>query len=191
MDDGRPAAAGLEQVLRAEGSVHPAQTGVVDEGARAHDEDLRREGVRLHEGLDLRVRDFLEARHGGEGGPGGGVEVLGGLDEGLAGAVHGVFPAGEAAEVVACVCAPGAEGVAGALGPDGALDVRGLELAVDAEEGAGGVDVELGVEEGVAVLDALGDAEGDGDGGGAAGGEEGEEVGGGGGDDEGLFGVAG
>lgn len=141
MDNSRPAAAALQQVLRAERSLHPAQTGVVDEVTRAHDEDLRREGVRLHEGLDLRVRDFLEARHGGKRGPGGGVDMLGGLDEGLA--------------------------------------------------GAGGVDVELGVEEGVAVLDALGDAEGDGDGGGAAGGEEGEEVGGGGGDDEGLFGVAG
>ncbi len=119
------------------------------------------------------------------------MDVLGGVDEGLAGAVHGVFPAGEAAEVIPCFRAPGAEGVAGALSPDGALDVGGLELAVNAEEGAGGVDVELGVEEGVAVGDALGDAEGDGDGGGAAGGLEGEEVGGVGGDDEGLFGVAG
>lgn len=81
--------------------------------------------------------------------------------------------------------------MAAALGPNGALDVRGLQLAVDAEDGAVAVDVELGVEEGVAVRDTLGDAEGDGYGGGAAGGAEGGDFGRGGIDDEGLFGVLG
>lgn len=177
MDDGTPAAAGLDEVQRAENILHPPQTSVIDIGASADNENLRREGVGFHEGLDLGVGAGLEARHGGEGGPGGGVDVLSVLDEGLARAVHGVFPAAQAAEIVAGCGGPDAQGVAAALGPDGALDVGGLQLAVHAEEDAGAVDVQLRVEERGAVRDALGDAEGDGDGGGAAGGEGGGEFG--------------
>lgn len=102
-----------------------------------------------------------------------------------------MFPAAQPAEIVARLGPPCAQRVAAALGPDGALDVRRLQLAVHAEEGAVAVDVELGVEERVAVGDALGDAEGDGDGGGEAGGKEAGDFGGGGVDHEGLFGVLG
>ena len=191
MNDGAPAAAALDQGLRTEVVLHPLQTRVVDVIAGAHDEDLARQRVRLHQGLDLAVRAGLEARDGREGRPCAGVDVLCVLDEGLARPVHRVFPAAQAAEIVARLGAPCAQRVAAALGPDGALDVRGLQLAVHAEEGAGAVDVQLRVEEGGAVGDALGDAEGNGDGRGAAGGDEGGEFGGGGLDDEGLFDVLG
>lgn len=147
--------------------------------------------MRLHQGFDLAVCAGLEARRGGERRPGPCVNMLIVLYESLARSVHCVFPATQPAEIVACLGPPCAQRVAAALGPNGALDVRGLQLAVDAEDGAVAVDVELGVEEGVAVRDTLGDAEGDGYGGGAAGGAEGGDFGRGGIDDEGLFGVLG
>ena len=62
------------------------------------------------------------------------------------------------------------------MGPDHALDVGGLELAVHAEDGAVAVDGDLGVEERVAAWDSLRDAEVDGYAGAAAGFLDGSHV---------------
>ncbi len=102
-----------------------------------------------------------------------------------------MFPTTQTAEIITHLRPPRPQGVATPLGPDGALDVRRLQFAVDAEDITVGVDVQLGVEERVSARDALGDAEGDGDGGGAAGCAEGGYLCGGGIDDEGLFGILG
>lgn len=147
--------------------------------------------MRLHQGFDLAVCAGLEARRGGERRPRPRVNVLSVLYESLARSVHRVFPATQPAEIVAGLGPPCAQRVAAALGPDGALDVRGLQLAVDAEDRAVAVDVKLGVEKRVAVRDPLGDAEGDGYRGGTAGGAEGGNFGRGGVDDQGLFSVLG
>ena len=81
-----------------------------------------------------------------------------------------MLPAAQAAEVVSGRGAEVAQREAAALRPDEALRVRGLQLAVDAQQGAVGVDGDLRVEQREAVWGTLGDAQVDGHAGGAAGG---------------------
>lgn len=86
-------------------------------------------------------------------------------DERLAGPVHGVLPAAQAAKVIRlprCFGSACAQSVAASLGPDEALRIGRLELAVDTEKGTVGVDVDLGIEERVALGRPFGDAEADG-----------------------------
>lgn len=85
------------------------------------------------------------------------------LDKRLAWPVHRMLPTDQTPEIVAHLRPPRPQRVPTASGPDNALNVRRLQLAVNAQDATVLVDMKLRVEKCVSVLHAFGDAKGDGD----------------------------
>lgn len=100
-----------------------------------------------------------------------------------------MFPARQAAQIPAELQRPVAQRCTTSLSPDKPLYIRGLQLAVDTENGAVTVDDELRVEQRVSLGHALADAEVDGNTGAPAYFLEGTYVRVVGFDDDGFFGV--